>query len=70
MTKVRLDPPRLILMNYIDGYALRRLAVAVWRRFKSARSCGAPESERNDNYHHGARTKATIELWRFIKSLS
>jgi hypothetical protein len=29
VTKVRLDPPRLILMNYIDGYALRRLAVAV-----------------------------------------
>jgi hypothetical protein len=22
------------------------------------------------NYRHGARTKATIELWRFIKSLS
>jgi hypothetical protein len=24
----------------------------------------------NGNYRHGARTKATIELWRFIKSLS
>jgi hypothetical protein len=22
------------------------------------------------NYRHGARTNATIELWRFIKSLS
>ena len=21
------------------------------------------------NYRHGARTKATIDLWRFIKSL-
>jgi hypothetical protein len=24
----------------------------------------------NGNYRHGARTKVTIELWRFIKSLS
>jgi len=31
---------------------------------------GAPEGKRNGNYRHGARTKATIELWRFIKSLS
>jgi len=30
---------------------------------------GAPEGKRNGNYRHGARTKATIELWRFIKSL-
>jgi hypothetical protein len=30
---------------------------------------GAPEGERNGNYRHGARTKPTIELWRFIKSL-
>ena len=38
-------------------------------RFDGARG-GAPEGERNGNYRHGARTKATIELWRFIKSLS
>jgi hypothetical protein len=31
---------------------------------------GAPEGKRNGNYRHGARTKATIELWRLIKSLS
>jgi hypothetical protein len=31
---------------------------------------GAPEGKRNGNYRHLARTKATIELWRFIKSLS
>jgi hypothetical protein len=30
---------------------------------------GAPEGKRNGNYGHGARTKATVELWRFIKSL-
>jgi hypothetical protein len=30
----------------------------------------APEGERNGNYRHGVRTKATIELRRFIKSLS
>ena len=30
---------------------------------------GAPEGKRNGNYRHGAQTKATIELWRFIKSL-
>jgi hypothetical protein len=29
----------------------------------------AREGERNGNYRHGARTKATIELRRFIKSL-
>jgi len=38
-------------------------------RFRGARGC-APEGQRNGNYRHGARTKATIELWRFIKSLS
>jgi hypothetical protein len=38
-------------------------------RFHGARG-GAPEGERNGNYRHLARTKATIELWRFIKSLS
>jgi hypothetical protein len=38
-------------------------------RFHGARG-GAPEGKRNGNYRHGARTKATIELWRFIKSLS
>ena len=27
------------------------------------------DRKRNGNYRHGARTKATIELWRFIKSL-
>jgi hypothetical protein len=30
---------------------------------------GAPEGKRSGNYPHGARTKATIELWRLIKSL-
>ncbi len=30
---------------------------------------GAPEGKWNGNYRHGAQTKATIELWRFIKSL-
>jgi hypothetical protein len=30
---------------------------------------GAPEGKRNGNYRHGARTKVTIDLWRFIKSL-
>jgi hypothetical protein len=39
-------------------------------RFHGARG-GAPEGKRNGNYYrHGALTKATIELWRFIKSLS
>jgi hypothetical protein len=40
-------------------------------RYKGAHGArgGAPESERNGNYRHGTRTKATIELWRFIKSL-
>jgi hypothetical protein len=37
-------------------------------RFHGARG-GAPEGKRNGNYRHGARTKAAIELWRFIKSL-
>jgi hypothetical protein len=37
-------------------------------RFHGARG-GAPEGKRNGNYRHGARTRATIELWRFIKSL-
>jgi hypothetical protein len=36
-------------------------------RFHGARG-GAPEAKRNGNYRHGARTRATIELWRFIKS--
>jgi hypothetical protein len=31
--------------------------------------CGALEGERYGNYRHGARTKATIELWHIIKSL-
>jgi hypothetical protein len=30
---------------------------------------GAPEGTRNGNYRHGARSKETIELWKFIKSL-
>jgi hypothetical protein len=30
---------------------------------------GAPEGNGNGDYRHGAPTKATIELWRFIKSL-
>jgi hypothetical protein len=30
---------------------------------------GAPGGKRNGNYRHGPRTKAIIELWRFIKSL-
>jgi hypothetical protein len=40
-------------------------------RYKGAHGArgGAPEGKRNGNYRHGARTKATIELWRFIKSL-
>jgi len=38
-------------------------------RFHGARG-SAPEGKRNGNYRHLARTKATIELWRFIKSLS
>jgi len=37
-------------------------------RFHGARG-GAPEGKRNGNYRHGARTKVTIDLWRFIKSL-
>jgi hypothetical protein len=36
--------------------------------FHGARG-GAPEGKRNGNYRHGARTKATIELWRSIGSL-
>jgi len=30
---------------------------------------GVPEGTRNGNYRHGARSKETIELWKFIKSL-
>jgi len=40
-------------------------------RYKGAHGArgGAPEGKRNGNYRHGGRTKATIELWRLIKSL-
>jgi hypothetical protein len=30
---------------------------------------GMPQGKRNGNYRHGARTKATIELWRFMNLL-
>jgi hypothetical protein len=45
-------------------------AVRGWqvRRMHAARG-GAPERKRNGNYRHGARSKATIELRRLIKSL-
>jgi hypothetical protein len=52
------------------GQRCRAPAVRGWRvcRMHGARG-GAPEGKRNGNYRHGARTKATLDLWRFIKSL-
>jgi hypothetical protein len=59
----------------MSGFAMKTAGVFVPllkpSRYKGAHGArgGAPERERNGNYRHGARTKATIELWRFIKSL-
>ena len=36
----------------------------------TAREAACLKASGMGNYRHGARTKATIELWRFIKSLS
>jgi hypothetical protein len=50
------------------GVFLPLLKPSRYKRAHGARG-GAPGGKRNGNYRHGARTKATIELWRFIKSL-
>jgi hypothetical protein len=62
--------PRCTARSKRTGQPCRSPAVRGWKvcRMHGARS-GAPEGERNGNYHHGARTKATVELWHFIKSL-
>jgi len=46
------------------------LAARGWKvcRMHGVRS-GAPEGKRNGNYRHVARSKETIALWKFIKSL-
>jgi len=59
----------------MSGFAMKTAGVFVPllkpSRYKGAHGArgGAPEGKRNGNYRHGARTKATIELWRFINSL-
>jgi hypothetical protein len=62
--------PRCKARSKRMGQPCRSPAVRGWKvcRMHGARG-GAPEGKRNGNYRHGARTKATIELWRFIKSL-
>jgi hypothetical protein len=62
--------PRCKARSKRTGQPCRSPAVRGWKvcRMHGARG-GAPEGKRNGNYRHGARTKATIELWRFIKSL-
>ncbi len=62
--------PRCTARSKRTGQPCRSPAVRGWKvcRMHGARG-GAPEGKRNGNYRHGARTKATIELWRFIKSL-
>jgi len=62
--------PRCTARSKRTGKPCRAPAVRGYRvcRMHGARG-GAPEGKRNGNYRHGARTKATIELWRYIKSL-
>jgi hypothetical protein len=64
------DAPRCKARSKRTGQPCRAPAVRGWKvcRMHGARG-GAPEGKRNGNCRHGARTKATIELWRFIKSL-
>ena len=62
--------PRCRAKSKRSGLRCKSPAVRGFRvcRMHGARG-GAPEGDRNGNYRHGARTKQTIELWRFIKSL-
>jgi len=62
--------PRCTARSKRTGKPCRSPAVRGWKvcRMHGARG-GAPEGKRNGNYRHGGRTKATIELWRYIKSL-
>ena len=62
--------PRCRARSKRAGQPCRAPAVRGWKVCRMHGACGgAPEGKRNGNYRHGARTKATIELWRFIKSL-
>jgi len=62
--------PRCTAKSKRTGKHCRAPAVRGWKvcRMHGARG-GAPEGKRNGNYRHGARSKATIELWKLIKSL-
>ena len=59
--------PRCKAKSKRTGQRCRAPAVRGFRvcRMHGARG-GAPEGERNGNYRHGARTKETIGLRRFI----
>jgi hypothetical protein len=62
--------PRCAARSKRTGQPCRAPAVRGWKVCRMHGACGgAPEGKRNGNYRHGARTKATIELWRLIKSL-
>ena len=62
--------PRCKAKSKRSGQPCRAPAVRGWTvcRMHGARG-GAPEGKRNGNYRHGARSKETIALWKFIKSL-
>ena len=62
--------PRCHAKSKRTGKPCRAPAVQGWKvcRMHGARG-GAPEGKRNGNYRHGARSKETIELWKFIKSI-
>ena len=62
--------PRCHAKSKRTGKPCHAPAVRGWKvcRMHGARG-GAPEGTRNGNYRHGARSKETIELWKFIKSL-
>jgi hypothetical protein len=62
--------PRCTARSKRSGQRCRSPAVRGWSvcRMHGARG-GAPEGERNGNYRHGARTKESKALWKFIRSL-
>jgi hypothetical protein len=64
------EAPRCKAKSKRTGKRCRAPAVKGWKvcRMHGARG-GAPEGERG-NYRHGARSKETIKLRKFIKSLS
>ena len=62
--------PRCTAKSKRTGKPCHAPAVRGWKvcRMHGARG-GAPEGKRNGNCRHGARSKETIALWKFIKSL-